>query len=126
MPATAADQSAAKGLPESPLAGGALLETVVGLLLVLILIIGLGWLLRRYGKLPAAGKGMVSILGGVSLGPRERAVVLQVGEARLLVGVAPGRVQTLHVLGSGGDSAPPREAEVFSRQLESQLDGNAR
>jgi flagellar protein FliO/FliZ len=32
------------------------------------------------------------------LGTRERAVLLQVGDQQLVVGVAPGRVQTLHVL----------------------------
>lgn len=122
----AADQGAVTRLTDSPLAGGALLETAVGLLLILVLIIGLGWLARRYGKLPTAGKGMVRILGGVSLGPRERAVVLQVGEARVLVGVAPGRVQTLHVLGTGRASSMPDGAEVFSRQLEGQLDQDSR
>ena len=88
----------AGGLAASPLGLSALMETAGGLLLILGLIVALAWLLRRYGRLPTAGKGMVTVLGGVSLGPRERAVVLQVGETRLLVGVAPGRVQTLHVI----------------------------
>ena len=100
----------------SPLAGGALLETVLGLLLVLALILGLAWAIRRFGKLPLAGKGMISILGGVSLGPRERAVLLQVGETRLLVGVAPGRVETLYVL-EQGSGLPPS----FSGHLDEQI-----
>ena len=103
------------GVPASPI-GGALMETAIGLLLVLALILGLAWLLRRFGKLPLAGKGMVSIVGGVSLGPRERAVILQVGETRLLVGVAPGRVQTLHVL-----QPETLSAESFSGQLHAQI-----
>jgi len=40
----------------------------------------------------------VQVLGGVSLGTRERAVLLSVDGTRLLVGVAPGQVRTLHVL----------------------------
>ena len=103
------------GVPASPI-GGALMETTIGLLLVLVLILGLAWLVRRFGKLPLAGKGMVNILGGVSLGPRERAVLLQVGETRLLVGVAPGRVQTLHVLQQG---ALPEQS--FPGQLHDQI-----
>jgi flagellar protein FliO/FliZ len=122
--AAAADQRVGKETSVSPLAAGTLLETVVGLLLILALIVALGWLVRRYGKLPSAGKGIVTVLGGVSLGPRERAVVLQVGEARLLVGVAPGRVQTLHVLGADGDAMAPGGTEVFSRQLQTQLEGD--
>lgn len=117
-----AEQTAATSAAAvSPLTGGALLETTVGLLLVLALILGLGWVVRRYGKLPLAGKGLVSILGGVSLGPRERAVLLQVGETRLLVGVAPGRVQTLHVLQQG--AAPETD---FSAQLNGQIRQDAK
>jgi flagellar protein FliO/FliZ len=62
--------------------------------------LGLAWLVKRYARLPGIGKGQVQILGGVSLGARERAVLLTVDGRRLLVGVAPGRVQTLLVLGA--------------------------
>ncbi|MCP4994529.1 MAG: flagellar biosynthetic protein FliO [Gammaproteobacteria bacterium] len=88
-------------LATSPLNAGSMSGAVLGLLLVLALILGLGWLLKRYGRLPTAGKGGISILGGVSLGTRERAVLLQVENTRILVGVAPGRVETLHVLENG-------------------------
>ena len=85
-------------------------------------LIGLGWLVRRYGRLPVAGKGMVTILGGVSLGPRERAVVLQVGDARLLVGVAPGRVQMLHVIEGGDDSVRYATGEAFESRLRTEME----
>lgn len=106
-------------LGASPLSGGVLLETAGGLLLILVLIFGLGWLLRRFGRLPMASKADLSVLGGVSLGPRERAVLLQIGTTRLLVGVAPGRVQTLHVLDP--DETTKQVSEPFSGQLESEL-----
>jgi flagellar protein FliO/FliZ len=115
--AAARQSEAAPGVPGSPVGTGALMETAIGLLLILLLILGLAWVVRRFGKLPLAGKGMVSILGGVSLGPRERAVVLQVGETRLLVGVAPGRVQTLHVL-----SREAATDQDFSGQLHAQME----
>ena len=104
--------------------GGALLQTFGGLLLIVLLIFLLGWLVRRYGKLPIAGKGEINVVGGVSLGPRERAVLLQVGDTRLLVGVAPGWVQTLHVLGDGGRE-PQRGDGGFDRRLATALGGEA-
>lgn len=118
----AEDKGAPAGLGASPLGTGALMETAGGLLFILALIIGLGWLVRRYGRLPVAGKGMVTILGGVSLGPRERAVVLQVGDARLLVGVAPGRVQTLHVIEGSGDQVTDATGEVFESRLRTEME----
>lgn len=77
---------------------GNLVQVTLGLLLVLGLIVGIAWLLRRYGRLQSAASGSLKILGGLSIGPRERVVLLQVGDTQLLVGVAPGRVQMLHVL----------------------------
>ena len=68
-------------------------------------------------KLPGIGKGQVQILGGVSLGAREKAVLLSVEGHRLLVGIAPGRVQTLLVL-ADDESPVPGFAE--------QLDGASR
>jgi flagellar protein FliO/FliZ len=38
------------------------------------------------------------VLAEVRIGPKERAVLIRVGTAQLLVGVAPGQVNTLHVL----------------------------
>lgn len=96
---------------------------------VVVLIIGLGWLMKRVGHFPAAGKGMVRILGGVSLGPREKAVVIEAGNRKLLVGVAPGRVQTLCVLDSSDTQEYPETEDVsaeFSTQLDAQLQDESR
>jgi flagellar protein FliO/FliZ len=80
-----------------------LATTLFGLFAVLALIFGAAWLVKRIGYLPAAGKGPVRVLGGASVGTRERVVVVEVEDARLVLGVAPGRVQTLHVLPRASD-----------------------
>jgi len=82
----------------SVLGVGELLQVSLGLTLVLFAIAFSAWLLRRFTRLGGAMGGTLRILGGVSLGGRERVILLQVGEQQILVGVAPGRVQTLHVL----------------------------
>lgn len=96
----AAPAENASRLVESPLSADSLIDTALGLLIVLGVMLALAWLVKRYAQLPGLGKGQVQILGGVSLGARERAVLLTVEGRRLLVGVAPGRVQTLLVLGA--------------------------
>ena len=77
---------------------GNLLHMILGLLVVVLVILAGAWFLRRYGHARTGGQGAIQILGGISLGQRERAVIVQVGETQLLLGVAPGRVQTLLVL----------------------------
>lgn len=91
-PATAGAAPAAE-----PMAAANLLQLLFGLIVVLIAIGVTAFLLRRLGRLPQ-GPGNMRVIAGLSLGARERAVLVQVGDKQLLLGVAPGRVQTLHVL----------------------------
>ncbi len=84
--------------PGEAVGAGSLLQLAFGLIVVLGAIAFGAYLLRRFGKLSAPVGGAMRILGGVSLGARERVVLMQVGDQQLLLGVAPGRVQTLHVL----------------------------
>ncbi len=76
----------------------ALLRLIGGLLLVIVVIVGLSWSLRRVGGFSHTAAGQLKALASLSIGGRERIVLVQVGKQQLLLGVAPGRVQTLHVL----------------------------
>lgn len=95
-----AGESAQKqlGVNVPPLGAEGLLNTAGGLLLVLAIIVGGAWLFKRYAQLPMGGKGLVRVVGGTSVGARERVVVVEVENTRLLLGVAQGHVSTLHVL----------------------------
>ena len=90
--------------------GGGLTQLILGLVLILALIIGAAWLLRRFLPLQG-GDGTIKIIGGLAVGARERLVLVQVEETRLLLGIAPGRVQTLHVLTS------PAVKQSFAKTL---------
>lgn len=85
-------------LAVEPLAGAGLAKMGLGLFAVVFLIVGMAWVMRRMGGMPGTATGTLRVLGGLSMGTRERVVLIQVGETQLLLGVAPGRVQTLHVL----------------------------
>ncbi|MFZ5491910.1 MAG: FliO/MopB family protein [Pseudomonadota bacterium] len=72
-------------------------QMLVSLLLVLGLLGGLFVLLKRLQVRGGAG-GAIRVLAAQSLGTRERAVLVEVAGRQVLIGVAPGRVQTLLVL----------------------------
>ena len=85
----------AKTLTTPPVTTGALLETLFGLFIVLACIAFLAWLLRRTGRFQSSANGEMKIITSLALGPRERAVLLQVGEQQILLGVTSQNVQPL-------------------------------
>jgi flagellar protein FliO/FliZ len=55
-----------------------------------------------------ASTDALGVISTLPLGQKERAVLVRVGKQQILLGVAPGRVTTLHVLSEPVDvTAPP-------------------
>ena len=100
-----------------PLGAGNLMQLSLGLLVVLAAIVGSAWLLRRYGHMQSGVDGALRVIGGLSMGPRERVVLVQVGKRQLLLGVAPGRIQTLHVLDEPVAEPGPQAPSAFAERL---------
>lgn len=90
-------QTPAVGAP-SALSAGSVAQVIFGLALVLALVGGIAWLLKRLSAFRAPGAGLIRVLAGAAVGPRERIVLVEIGETWLLVGVAPGHVSTLHTM----------------------------
>ena len=88
----------ASAASHDPMAASSLWQLTLGMLVVLGLILAIAWLLKRSGRFQMAAGGGLRIIGGLSMGSRERVVLIQAGDTQLLLGVAPGRVQALHVL----------------------------
>ncbi len=87
-----------KATKVSSVAGtGAVLKMFLGLFAVLLLIFALAWLVRKAGQGGLLNNPHLKILASLPLGPRERLVVVAAGKQQLLIGVAPGRISTLHV-----------------------------
>ena len=76
-------------------AAGSLIQTIFALCLVLGLLAGLAWFMKRYGPKAQAGSAHVKLVGALSLGGRERIMVVEVGDQWIVVGASPGRVNAL-------------------------------
>ncbi|KQW97286.1 hypothetical protein ASC94_08500 [Massilia sp. Root418] len=83
---------------QAPTATGSLLTTIFSLILVLALLVGLAWLLKRFGPKTITGGANVKLVGALSVGARERILVVEVGEHWIVVGASPGRMNALATL----------------------------
>ena len=87
--------------PPAPVSSGSVIQVIVSLLLVLAAVLVVGWVLKRL-HLPQQGAGnLLKVISGVSVGQRERVVLVEVNDTWLVLGVAPGQVRTLHTLPKG-------------------------
>lgn len=93
--ALAADPAAPVQVPGSASPVLDMFKVLLGLIVVLGAMAGALWLMKRTGLGPAQGGGAIKIVGGVSVGNRERVLVLEVADQWIVVGVAPGSVNAL-------------------------------
>ncbi len=90
---------ATQGIATSP--AGGMASVMLSLLLVLAAVFAAAWLMRRLRAGNAVTRGVMEVLADLPLGTKERAVLVRVGKEQVLLGVAPGRVNTLHVFAEG-------------------------
>jgi len=72
-----------------------LLQVVSALAIVLTLIAGSSWLLRKLHSKTLGRGQLIHIEAAVSVGTRERVVLIEIGGEWLLIGVATGSINTL-------------------------------
>lgn len=128
-------ETKAPAVASSPMASSPMViaQVLIGLAVVTALILVFAWLAKRIGYggfLPQKNMRVISCL---MLGHREKAVLVQVGDTQMLLGVAPGRVSMLHTFeqavvdpgGEGEGNASPsgqhHKMSDFSRYLKEVL-----
>jgi flagellar protein FliO/FliZ len=90
-----AEEIADKSQPGHIISYASVVQWGFALIVVLAIFMLFIWLLRKTGSLNYSGKNQLAIISGLSLGMREKLVLIKVGEKQLLLGVTPGRVDKL-------------------------------
>ena len=120
-----AEASSAQGespatAPLEPISSPYLIKLTGGLVAIVVIIFVLAWAVKKFNLNQQAGSGLLRIVAGISIGTRDRIVLLQVGEEQILVaevrvpvlqavehvvgeeqillGLSPGRIEKLHTL----------------------------
>jgi flagellar protein FliO/FliZ len=84
--------------PVRAVSSGDIVSWSVGLIVVLGIFFLCVWGMRKLGGLNINNTEKMRMVGGLSLGLREKVILLQVGKKQLILGVTPGRIETLLVL----------------------------
>jgi len=78
--------------------GGQVAQLLFGLLLVIGLIFVLAWVMRRVQRAGPNNSQVIELVSSRAIGPRDRLVLVQVGNEQVLLGISPGSITPLHVL----------------------------
>lgn len=97
-----------------------------GLLVVLVIFAICVWAIKQLQRQQIGSGNRLHIVGGLSLGMRERIVLVQAGKKQLILGVTPSRIETLHVL-EGDDcltqTQTPQTETLFAQKLKQVIQG---
>ena len=108
--AQAASAPAAPVAQSAPvISGGAsLAQAGLGLFAVIALILGMAWLARRVGLVRhGTGGAAMKVVGSLTLGARQKVVMVEVGDTWLVLGVSAGEIRPLHTLPAQPDAMVP-------------------
>jgi flagellar protein FliO/FliZ len=97
-----ADPQAVNSLPVSGVSSVG--YVTMALALVLALIYGAAWLLRRVRTFNGITKNSMNVVEAISVGPKERVILVRVKDQQVLLGVSPGRVNMLLDMGKVVDA----------------------
>jgi len=99
--------------PPPAVSSGSIVQIIFSLLLVLAAIVLVAWLLKRMNVAQQGQGNLLKVLGGTSIGQRERIVLVEVKDTWLVVGVGPGQIRTLHTIPKPEESNPdPQSLET--------------
>lgn len=101
----------------------------LGLIIVLCLFFACIWMMRKMGNLSINSRENMKVISALSLGMREKLILVQVGKKQLLLGVTPGRIDNLLVLEGEQQlfqQSSNKQAEgEFSKKLKQVISGSA-
>jgi flagellar protein FliO/FliZ len=96
--------------PASPLSLGSVAELCLSLVAIVALIVALSWAMKRLKMVGPKGRGGIAVIDELALSPRERILLVRVGESQVLVGIGAGGMVGLTPLATPIAIAPAAEA----------------
>jgi len=120
LAAAPAGAAAPAASPAASAAGG-FVSVAFSLLLILGVIVALAWVATRLRLTPRAASSGLKVIADVAVGPKERVVLLKVGDAQALVGVGPDGVRSLGLLDRTVALPPEVATGAFAARLKALL-----
>ena len=101
----------------SPLSVSSLAQLTLSLLAIVALIVAISWALKRLKLAGPRGSGAIAVLDELSVGPRDRIVLVRVGESQVLIGISAAGMVALTPLAAPIELKAGTPAPAFAERL---------
>jgi flagellar protein FliO/FliZ len=102
------------------ISGGEFWKVILGLFFVIVCILVLSIFVRKINGIGLTNHHFFKVISGVSLGTKERLLLVKAGQDYFLIGVSQGRVSKIHDYGPD-IQLPEVEKMSFSKILQEKL-----
>jgi len=98
LPSFAAEAVESEPGPTSIIGTESITQMIWALLVVVLIIVGLSYVLRKLNMVQGNVTGAMKIIGGLALNSKDRLLLVQIGEEQILISASPGRISKVHQL----------------------------
>jgi len=103
--------------PASPLSVSSVAQLTLSLVAIVVLIFAISWALKRFKLAGPRGRGEIAVIDELTVGPRERILLIRVGDSQVLVGVGAAGLVGLTPLATPIALAAAPAAPPFADRL---------
>lgn len=97
------------------------MHMIVNLLLVLALMFALVFLLKKFKLTKYSTNKHIKLINGISIGAKEKIILIEVFHKKFLIGATPHQVQTLHVFDQSETVVDLTEKESVSKSFSAHM-----
>jgi|AntAceMinimDraft_1070359.scaffolds.fasta_scaffold139538_2 flagellar protein FliO/FliZ len=98
-----------------------ILQIAFSLIMVVGIILGGGYLVRRFGQVKISTPGPMKILSSLNVGLKEKLLLVQVGETQILMSVSAAGLQAVHVFAEPAVTPDSEPLSVFQQKLQTMM-----
>jgi flagellar protein FliO/FliZ len=98
-----------------------ILQIVFSLAMVVAIILGGGYLLRRTGQVKISTPGPMKIVSSLSIGLKEKLLLVQVGETQILMAASAAGLQAVHVFAEPAVINDSEPLSAFQQKLQTMM-----
>lgn len=101
--------------------GNEYIHVVINLFAVIVLMLVLLFIVKKFKLSKFGGNKYINIINVVSVGPKEKIILLEINKSYLLLGSTPNHIETLHIFAELDPITPTLNKAISPKNTFSEL-----